>query len=123
MDLFAWSEGAALRDRGMAIAEAAQERDAPGWSDRAYAAIDHVSHAQPTVHRDDVRRVFPEEAPSHPRAWGAVWTRAVRAGLIEPMGMVRKTTDPRDHCHPCPVYRSLVYRQQPAAKELPPATR
>jgi hypothetical protein len=108
-DLFDWREGAALRDRGMALAEAAQERKAPGWSDRAYAAIDHVAHAQPTVHIDPVRQVFREEPPTHPRAWGAVWTRAIKAGLIEPTGMVSKTTDPRKHGHPCPVYRSLVY--------------
>ena len=38
------TEGAELRDRGMAVANAAQERDAPGWSDRAYAAIDLVAH-------------------------------------------------------------------------------
>ena len=108
-DLFDWREGAELRDRGMAVAEAAQERDAPGWSDRAYAAIVRVARAQPTVHIDDVRLVFDEEAPGHPRAWGAVWARAIRDGVIEPTGMVRKTTDPRKHCHPCPVYRSLVY--------------
>ncbi len=107
-DLFSRSEGTVLRDRGMAIANAAQERDAPGWSNRAYAAIVRVARAQPTVHIDDVRLVFAEKAPGHPRAWGAVWTRAIKAGVIETTGTVRKTTDRRKHCHPCPVYRSLV---------------
>lgn len=108
-DLFGWAEGAVRRDAGMAIASAAQERAAPGWSERAYQAICLVARFQPTVHIDDVRRIFAEEAPGHPRAWGQVWVRAVKVGVIEATGTVRKTTDPRKHCHPCPVYRSLLY--------------
>jgi hypothetical protein len=115
-ELSAWAEsrGRLLRDRGMAIANIAQERDAPGWSGRALLAIFRVAYAQPTVHIDDVRLLFIEAAPTHPRAWGAVWACAIKVGVIEPTGTVRKTTDPRKHCHPCPVYRSLIYRQEAA---------
>ena len=49
-----------------------------------------------------------EEAPNHPRAWGAVWVRAVKDRVLEPTGTVRNTTDPRKHRHPCPIYRSLL---------------
>lgn len=110
-DLFSWADGAALRDTGMATAAQAQERVAPGWAERAYQAIVRVARMQSTVHIDDVRRVFSEEAPSHPRAWGAVWVRAIRDRVIAPTGTVRNTTDPRKHCHPCPVYASALFGQ------------
>jgi hypothetical protein len=109
IDLFSWSKGAALRDAGMAIASAAQERAAPGWADRAYAAIVAVALAQDTVHVDDVRLIF-KEAPSHPNAWGAVWTRAIKDGVIAATGTIRRTTDPRKHRHSYPIYRSLIFR-------------
>lgn len=107
-DLFSWSEGAALRDRGMAIAAAAQARKAPGWSDRAYAAIVRRARAHPTVHRDDVALDFTEE-PAHPNAAGSVWGRAIRDGVLEETGRTRKTTDPKKHRHSYPVWRSLLY--------------
>ena len=103
-----WADGAALRDAGMALATEAQEQEQPGWGERAYQAIVRVASMQSTVHIDDVRRVFHEEAPNHPRAWGAVWVRAVKDRVLEPTGTVRNTTDPRKHRHPCPIYRSLL---------------
>jgi len=104
-DLFSWADGAALRNTGMAIAREAQERAAPGWAERAYQAIVGVARFRPTVHVDDVLAVF-GEPPEHPNAWGSVWQRAIRDGVITPTGMLRESRDRRKHRHQYPVYRS-----------------
>jgi hypothetical protein len=107
-DLFAWADGAALRDTGMAAASEAQERDAPGWADRAYHAITIVARMRPEVHVDDVLAIFREQ-PAHPNAWGSVWQRAVRDGVISRTGRLRETQDRRKHRHQYPVYRSEIF--------------
>ena len=107
-DLFTWADGAALRDTGMTIANEAQERDAPGWSDRAYRAIVMVARYRPEVHVDDVLAIFREQ-PAHPNAWGAVWQRAVRERVISRTGRLRETQDRRKHRHQYPVYRSEIF--------------
>jgi hypothetical protein len=108
-DLFARADGAALRDAGMAVASDAQERTAPGWAERAYQAIAHAARTQSSVHVDDVLAIFPER-PDHPNAWGSVWTKALRAGVISRTGRTRETNDRRKHRHQYPIYRSETYR-------------
>jgi hypothetical protein len=107
-DLFAWADGAALRDARIMTAAEAQERCAPGWAERAYQAIRTVAWCSPTVHVDDVLRVFPDR-PLHPNAWGAIWSRAIRERVISRTGQIRETQDRRKHRHQYPVYRSLIY--------------
>ena len=107
LDLFNWAEGQARRDDGMARAAEAQEREVAGWGERAYQAIVTLAHARPTVHVDDVLGIF-DEPPQHPTAWGTVWSRALKAGIIERSGMTRQSRDPRKHRHVYPVYRSRV---------------
>ena len=107
-DLFAWADGAALRDSGMAAAGEAQERDAPGWAERAYQAIRIVARRDPEVHVDDVLAIFREQ-PAHPNAWGSVWQRAVRDGVISRTGRLRETRDRRKHRHQYPVYQSEIF--------------
>jgi hypothetical protein len=106
-DLFAWADGAALRDSGMAIAGEAQERCAPGWAERAYQAIVAVARFRPEVHVDDVLLIFREQ-PEHPNAWGAVWSRAIRDHIISRTGVMRETNDRRKHRHRYPVYASQI---------------
>lgn len=108
LDLFNWAEATALRDAGMAVASAAQERDDPGWAHRAYMAIVWVANRQATVHVDDVLLHFCDQ-PEHPNAWGAVWQRAIRDGVIRRTGTVRESRDPRKHRHQYPVYASLIF--------------
>ncbi len=110
--LFDWADGARRRDAGMALASEAQEHDAPGWAARAYAAIVVVASHQPTVHVDDVLRIFREQ-PAHFNAWGAVWKRAIREGVISRTGMIRECRDRKKHRHLSPLYRSEIF--DPAA--------
>jgi hypothetical protein len=106
--LFAWADGAALRDTGMDLASEAQEEVSPGWSERAYQAIVTVARFRPEVHVDDVLRIFTEQ-PAHPNAWGAVWSRAIRDRVISRTGRVRETQDRRKHRHQYPVYQSEIF--------------
>lgn len=99
---------ASLRDRGMSLAAEAQDRASPSWSDIAYQAIVMVARSQAHVHVDDIIPLV--ERPSHPNAWGSVWQRAIKRGVIVHSGQVRPcASDPRKHRHQSPVYASRLY--------------
>lgn len=105
-DLFAYSEAKARRDDGMERASSHAQQ----FSWRAYSAIEALAHNQPSVHIDDVLRqgVAP---PPHPNAWGAVWLRAIKLGLIERTNETAPCTlDAKKHAHRYPVYRSKVWK-------------
>ena len=105
-DLFDWA--ASWRDAGMRIAADAQEANAPGWGDEAYAALISIARNQDTVHIDDILATFTEK-PKHPNAWGAVWMRAIKNRIIERSGESRPCTkDSGKHKHQYPVYVSLL---------------
>lgn len=95
-----------LRDTGMARAQQAQ---GPEWSELAYAAIERVARRQVHVHVDHVlSEDIPE--PHSPNAWGAVWMRAIRNGVIQRSNQVRPcTVHKRKHAHLYPVYLSLIH--------------
>lgn len=105
-DLFAHADAKALRDGGLVIVEA----HGPGFAAAAYEAIQSIAASQASVHIDDVLACgLPQ--PHHPNAWGAVWMRAIRAGLIERTDETRACTrDPKKHAHRYPVYRSLAFQ-------------
>lgn len=44
--------------------------------------------------------------PPTPKAWGAIFTKAARDGLIRKDGY---TQDPNRHANPCPIWASNVY--------------
>lgn len=109
MDLIELAES--LRDRGMSLAADAQEFKTPGFAEAAYAAICSVARRQETVHVDDVLRIC-HLKPEHPNAWGAVWLRAIRDGVIQRTGTVKPCmSDAAKHKHNYPVYRSLLHRR------------
>ena len=110
----AHADGANLRDEGTSLAQDAQDATAPGWSERAYAAIVAVACRADEIHRDDVCAVFTED-PEHFNAWGAVWLRALRDRVIAPAGKYRRSRDRKKHAHVYPVYRSLVRRREDRA--------
>jgi hypothetical protein len=108
MDLFAWAE--ALKKRGMDRAAEAEERRSPGFQTAAVALIRSIAEQQPTVHVDDVLAASTLE-PRHHNAWGAVWSRAIKEGVIAKTGQHRRCkSDTKKHAHDYPVYRSLVFR-------------
>lgn len=108
-DLFQFAErqshmGRFMRDRGMALASDAQERDAPGSTDFAYRELCLIAKTKPEVHANDLTHVVLERF----NAWGSVWQKAIRNGVIERTGRVEPCVDPKKQHHNSPVYRSLI---------------
>lgn len=95
------------RERGMSLAADAEDRDQPAFIDVAYQAILTVARRQDTVHVDDILAEC-TLAPHHPNAWGAVWMRAIRGGILARTGTVRSSIDPKKNAHNYPVYRSCI---------------
>jgi hypothetical protein len=104
------------RDVGMALASAAQKRKSSPWVDAAFQAIKCIAITQATVHVDDVAQAIsgwlPE--PEHANAWGSVWRKALRHGLIARTGEVKGagTSFPahaHKHARAYPIYRSLIF--------------
>lgn len=110
-DLFTIAEK--LRDRGMSLAVAAQDRKVPGWSDLAYAAIVRIAERQEFVHVDNVLAEFPLR-PKHYNAWGQPWQRAIKNGILQATGKVKPSSDPAKHKHLYVIYRSRIYRRKSA---------
>jgi hypothetical protein len=107
-DLFSFAYAKARRDDGLQRADA----HAPRFAELAYEAIARVARRQPTVHVDDLAG---EDVPlpNHPNAWGAVWMRAIRAGIITRSNQMRPCmSDPKKHAHRCPIYYSRIHRRE-----------
>lgn len=98
------------RDEGMSRAQAHAEADVPGWSDTAYGFLLAYARVHERFISEDVsgaskaRRDFPQ--PPTDRAWGPVYRRAVRDGVIVQDGAGRSA---RRHASICPRWRSLVF--------------
>lgn len=97
-----------LRDRGMSLAELAQDAASPCWSERAYEALVAVARMSPVVHVDQVLAAFDDKPVSH-NAWGSVWMRAIKAKVIVHSGRVMPSRDVAKHRHNSPIYTSLIY--------------
>lgn len=106
-DLFGHAAAKARRDAGLKRASS----HARSWSEEAFAAIERIARSQPSVHVDDVLAAGLLQPP-HPNAWGAVWMRAIRAGIIARTNETRPcTADPKKRAHRYPVYESLLWRR------------
>lgn len=102
--------GILRRDFGIETAMEAQSRDAPDYCDALFEAICAIARKQPTVHIDDVLRIF-HRKPHHPNANGGPWLRARRERIVRPSGrFARCTVDPNKNAHVYPVLESLIYR-------------
>ena len=100
------------RDEGMSRALAHAEADTPSWGEIAYAWLYRyaTSHERFTgfiltaeSHRD---KTFPQ--PANERAWGQVYRRATKSGVIRDSGQTMP--HPRRHACKAIVWRSLVYQ-------------
>jgi hypothetical protein len=109
------TQGDFFRDIGIDLARDAQDRRDSTWSVRAYAALLELARRQPLIHIDDFLLAFPER-PDRPNANGHIWIKARREGVLVPSGENRKCmTDGGKHSHIYPVYRSMIFRREPAA--------
>jgi len=101
--------GAELRDAGVAAAQRAQDKADPVWKELAYAALLRVAERQAWVHRDDVAAEC-GLSPHHANAWGAVWLKAVKQGVLVDKGRSRRTTDPGKHAHKYTLWYSCRFK-------------
>jgi hypothetical protein len=115
------SDARARRDAGIEAAAEAEDRRQPAFAVAAYAAILSVATRQQTVHVDDVLAAC-SVRPASPNAWGSVWQRAIRDGVIIKTGRTRPCiTDRRKNAHDYPVYASSLFGR--AAKPAVPGRR
>jgi len=116
--------GSQLRDEALARLE----NHNIDWMTRGLIAI--ASHINTEMTGEDIRRILRRIIgdPTHHNAWGALISRAVKRGLIEPTGEWRPMQLPRSHARQTPVYRraGMTHRRvenlpSPPAPDLPEA--
>lgn len=109
-DLFQYArhqenQGRFWRDRGMAQAHSAEERDSD-WCERFRAEILRVAGRQEFVHVNDL---FGFAEPRHANAAGPIWQSLVREKKLAWTNTFAQCVDPKKRRRQAPVYRSLVY--------------
>jgi len=100
------------RDEGIARALNGAERRAPGWADSAVEYVRAVAESNATFTSEQVRAVAERdgfETPKDKRAWGGVIRRAQGEGIMVGAGWTI-ASDPKVHCSPVTLWRSLIYR-------------
>lgn len=98
-----------LRDAGMQQAINHAERIDDEWPERAYGflyrfALSHGEFISETLTDEAIQLGY--GSPADARAWGAIFAKAARAGVIQRIGY---GVSARRHCSPTPLWRSLVF--------------
>lgn len=103
-------EGERRKTEGMARAKGAQDDEDPGWGDEAVSAIERTARMYEYFDPDNVRERGIRE-PRNPHAWGSVYQKARRLGLIEDAydQPPRKSERPIMHAGRMPRYHSRVW--------------
>lgn len=110
------AEAAKRRDDAMQRAADHADGVSPRWTDVGFEhlrlfAMQHYTLTCEQVRKHAEAKGFPK--PPTRRAWGAIVSRAVRAGVIT-QGVYEKATDPLVHCRPIMRWRSLIARSNAA---------
>lgn len=101
---------AELRDEGIQLSLMAQEERSPEWGKIAREHLIWVAQRWPTFTSEDVRSEAERRGlatPKEPRAWGAIFQRAVKAELIERVGY-RESFNPQAHTRPVAVWKATA---------------
>lgn len=94
------------RDLGMARAELAAERHAPGWEDDAVAHVTAYALTHELFLAEDARAGFHTPEGVDGRAWGSVIKRAQALGVLRPHGFAAANSSNRS---PKVLWKSLVF--------------
>lgn len=106
---------AARRARDAGIQAAVDHADAvtPKWSEVAYDYLIGYAYGSPDFTSEDVReaayRSGSVEQPPSERAWGGVFMRAARNGIVQRAGY-DTARDPKVHCNVVTRWRSLLWQ-------------
>lgn len=109
-------EAERLRERGMGMAVDHADAVHADWRESAFDFLVAFAQAREFFISEDVSNHsktvgFPQ--PPTDRAWGSVYTRAAKKGLIVKDGIGRSL---RRHASICPRWRSLVFQKQGGAE-------
>lgn len=99
------------RDLGIARAEGAANRQVPGWSELAFRFLRRFAMTAQEFTGEDVTEAFNKTdftKPKDDRAWGGVYQRAVREGVME-KHPTKTRPRARGHCAPAPVWVSKIF--------------
>lgn len=107
------------RDEGIQRAIDHAEVVTPRWGDTAWSFLVDYARANLSFTAEDARQAAERAGavppPPDKRAWGGVFQRASRAGLIQRIGFVT-ARDPKVHCNNIALWRSSV-AEAPRADE------
>lgn len=98
----------AQREIGMACAMEHAERVSPGWKDLAYQFLLDFARNHPSFISEDVSdasKAAGMEQPPTDRAWGSLYVKAAKSGVIVQSGTGRSR---RRHNSLCPRWQSRV---------------
>ncbi len=106
------SDARVAREHGMQQALDHAERKVDNWGDVAMAflhgyALSHDRFAGWMVTRE-AELTKAVQTPPTGKAWGSIFTKAARIGIIKKDGYAQ---DPNRHANPCPVWKSMVYKE------------
>lgn len=97
----------AAAEAGAQAAAAHADAVAPGWTDRAYQALCAFARQARSFTSFDFRRAIGSlglEKPPTDKAYGAVFQRAARAGVIRKAGYA---PHPERHASPTPIWEAV----------------
>lgn len=96
------------RDEGIRTAVEHAESVTPRWADKAFDLLCQHARANAEFTSEDVRFAAKDSitAPPDGRAWGGIFQRAARAGIIARAGFVQ-ARDPKVHCNVVTLWRSM----------------
>ena len=95
------------RDQGIRTAIEHADDVTPRWSDKAFELLCEHAQRHAEFTSEDVRFAAKDSIPAPPdgRAWGGVFQRAARAGIIARAGYVQ-ARDPKVHCNVVTLWRA-----------------
>lgn len=105
LPLFDYDHARRLKAEGMASVSG----HSPGFSEQAYQALVRVAKRQLVLFADDLVAELKGLQPNHCNAWGPIYQRAVRDGVIQRSREVRPSRVASKRCRLCPVYFSLIH--------------
>lgn len=104
LPLFDYDQACRLKAEGMERVSG----HSPGFSEQAYQALVRVAKRQLVLFADDLIAELNGLQPNHCNAWGPIYQRAVRDGVIQRTTEVRPSRVVSKRARLCPVYLSLI---------------
>jgi len=104
LDLFTAQK---LRDQGINKALTSANNTFDNWTNRAFDFLRHYIQSNSEFMAEDVREASKGliETPPNNRAWGGIFVRAVKSGLIKRKGF-KNVKNIKAHCTPATLWEA-----------------